>query len=340
MLRIFLIGFGHVGRALIQLLVQKNHLQLINDDGFAFTAITTRNHGNLYNPQGLNLESALNCYQQKGTFNVLCKDFTEASVDELLALGQFDVLVELSPLTLSDRANACTQRLEQALQMGKHVVTANKGPVAFHYLKLKQLAQKNHKQFLFESTVMDGSPVFSLFRNHFQYAKIKAFSGVLNSTTNFLLTEMEKGNNFELALQKARALGMVEADPQIDLQGWDAALKTAILCNVFFNEQIDPLTIQKDSFNLVSSNMISQAQKEHKRLKFIAHGFQEGGEIKAKVKLTAVGPDEPFYFVNGSSSLLKIDFLNLASFTLFEENPSIADTAFGVLLDLVEIAKR
>ncbi|MHB2149421.1 homoserine dehydrogenase [Calditrichota bacterium LG25] len=340
MIRLFLVGFGNVGRELARLLKDgSSPFKDFNTRHFSVTSIATRSHGCLSADEGIDVQKALNYILQKGRFDRGCDGFTNATTDELLQHADYDALVDLSALELKDFARSGAQRLERALRDGKHVVTANKGPIAFHYQKLKTLAQKQQRALLFESTVMDGTPIFNMYRAGLAGAMVKQFSGILNSTTNFLLGELESGVELPAALDKARHLGMVEADANHDLQGWDAALKSAILCNVFFDTQIDPFQIPRDSFERITPEDVQNAKKAGKRLKFVAGGSKENGQIKAWVKLQVLKADHPFFTVDASSSILQIELKNLAALTILQRHPTITDTAYGVISDLLQILK-
>ena len=337
MLRLLLIGFGNVGQELVRLLfADKVIFKGFNPENFILNGITTRNHGSLFDAHGLKGREVLQYFEQKRQFKADCPGFTNRSAEELLVESDYDVLVELSSLDLENKAYSTTQRIEQALRLGKHVVTANKGPLAFHYQKLKKLAAEQNRQLLFESTVMDATPIFTLFRNSLKGTEVVEFSGILNSTTNLLLSEMEKGLSPEQALDQARKLGVVEADADHDLQGWDAALKTAILCNVFFDTQMDPFSIPRDSFDRISTENIKLALHAKKRWKFIVHGARESAEVG----LEQVTTDHPFFNIQGTSNILQIQAKNLANLMIVQDKPTITDTAHEIINDLLEILQK
>jgi len=341
MLRLFLVGFGNVAREVVRLLCSDREIfKDFNRQNFVLTAITTRNHGSLFSGSGLNGAEALDYFRKQGRFDARCAFFNPLESETLLRQAEYDVLVDLSTLELQKRASQTTQRLEWALQNQRHVVTANKGPIAFHYRKLKKLALKNQRQLLFESTVMDGTPLFNLYKNSLHGAKVVAFSGIVNSTTNFLLTQMEKGQGLAHALTAARKAGMVEANAEHDLQGWDAALKTAILCNVFFDAQVDPLQIGRDSFDLVTAAKIAMAKKQGKRWKFVVSARKQAAKIEAKVALQLLNVNHPFFNISESSSVLQLELENLATMRIVQHRPTITDTAYGVIADLLEVLKQ
>lgn len=337
MLRLLIIGFGNVGRELVRLLSAKQEVfKGFNSSNFRIAGIVTRRHGSLFDSNGLDAGEVLQNFKNIGRFAANLPAFTNRPVEELIAESDYNVLVELSSLEFQNQALNTTRRIELALQRGKHVVTANKGPIAFHYQKLKRLAREQNRQLLFESTVMDGTPVFNLFKNSLKGAEIIQFSGILNSTTNFLLSEMEKDSSFEQALDEAKQLGIVEADAEHDLQSWDAALKGAILCNVFFDTQVDVLRIRRDTFEQISPGKIKLALQANKRWKFLVRGTSENVEVR----LEPVTADHPFFNIQSTSNVLHLQLKNLADLTIMQHEPTITDTAYGVINDLLEILQK
>ncbi len=332
-----MIGFGNVGQELVRLLfADKVIFKGFNPQNFSLIGIATRHHGSLFDPRGLNGKEVLQYFKMNRQFKADCPAFTRQTTEELLAGSDYDVLVELSSLDLKNKAHSTMQRIELALRLGKHVVTANKAPIAFHYQRLKKIASEQNRQLLFESTVMDGAPVFNLYRNSLKGAEVVEFSGILNSTTNLLLSEMEKGRSMEQALDNARKLGIVEADAEHDLQGWDAALKTAILCNVFFDTQMDPFSIPRDSFDRISTENIKSALHANKRWKFIVRGTGKSAEVR----LELVTADHPFFNIQGTSNILQIQAKNLANLMIIQDKPTITDTAYGVINDFLQILQE
>ncbi len=340
MQRLLLIGFGNVAQELVRILDDHTLFPHFNPQQFVVTGIATRTRGNVYNPEGLILKRLLPLFNEQNRFAESLPEYFPGSAQALVGEAEYDVLIELSTLNLSEKSQSAIGYIRTALERKKHVVTANKGPLVFAYQQLKSLAEQNRRAFLFESTVMDGTPVFNLKRYALRSVEITGFQGVLNSTTNFLLAQMEKGLNVEEALAKARALKIVEADPRNDLDGWDAAVKTAALCNVFFNQSIDLQSIERDTFDLVNPQTVIEDARQNKRWKFICSASRENGTVKARVRLQRLDQKHPFFAVSGTSSVLRIEARGLAPLTIVQENPTITDTAFGVINDLLQILEN
>ncbi len=177
---------------------------------------------------------------------------------------------------------------------GKHVVTANKGPAAFAYHELQALARQNGAVFLHESTVMDGTPLFSLAKNGLKGCTIMAVSGVLNSTTNFATSRMEQGESLEEAVKVAQREGFAEADPRHDLEGWDASAKIAVLANALMGASLTPLDVERQGITHVSVADAQRAAKSGKQLKLICRAWNDGGKIRARVALEEIERGHPF----------------------------------------------
>jgi homoserine dehydrogenase len=216
-------------------------------------------------------------------------------------------------------------------------VTANKGPAAFAYNELRSLAEKNGVSFLHESTVMDGTPVFNLARNGLKGCTITGVSGVLNSTTNFVLSRMEKGESIEEAVKVAQKEGFAEADPRNDLEGWDAAAKISVLANALMGAAITPLDVDRQGIMHVTVADAQQAVNAGKNLKLICSARRNGESVQASVRLEEIERGHPFAPIRESGSILMIETDLLAPFIIAETDPTLYDTAYGVINDLMSL---
>jgi homoserine dehydrogenase len=226
-----LLGFGNVGRALARLLQRKEaELQSRYDITFRVTGIATGRHGAAVNPAGLDYIHAASLAEAGESLAALSKT-PISSNSEFLRACAADVMFENTPVNHATGQPAI-DHLHLALELGMHAITANKGPVVHAYRELSEFAKTRHKRFYFESTVMDGAPIFSLFRSSLPAAQLLGFRGILNSTTNLILGRMESGESFEDAVKYAQSVGLAETDPAADVDGWDASIKVAALINV------------------------------------------------------------------------------------------------------------
>ena len=172
-----------------------------------------------------------------------------------------------------------------ALEGQAHVVTANKGPAAFAYHELEALAESVDRVFFFEGAVMDGVPVFNLVRETMPAIAIEGFRGVINTTCNFILSELERGAEFERALADMQARGIAEADPTLDVDGWDAAAKTAALVNVLMGSVITPHHVARTGIRDVTGlPTCARRVGRNKRIRLVASASRQGGKVKARVE--------------------------------------------------------
>ena len=226
--RLALLGFGNVGKALSQLLLQKeDELREVYDITFSVCGVATGRHGMAIDPNGLDLPALLDS-GDVASFNRVTPP---TNVIDFIHQCGADILFENTPVNY-ESGQPAVEYITTGLSQGMHVITANKGPVVHAYQDLTALGKERKRRFFFESTVMDGAPIFSLFRETLPTAKLHSLRGVLNSTTNMILTRMEQGEEFDQAVSYCQKIGIAETDPSGDVDGWDAAVKVAALVTV------------------------------------------------------------------------------------------------------------
>jgi len=274
-----------------------------------------------------------------GRFSLENPDFSELNSIEAVQQLDYDVLIELTTLNLSDRAEPAITYVKTALERGKHCVTANKGPIAFAYQELASLAREHEARLLFESTVMDGAPVFNMARSALKGCRVVAVEGILNSTGNYVLTQIEQGASIEEAIREAQEGGFAEADPSHDLEGWDAASKVTILARVLMGAEITPTEVSRSGFSALNLDEIGQAAEAGTRIKMVARARKELGEVVAEVGPKRFPIDHPFATVEGTGNILRIETDLMCPLTLWQESPGVEDTAYGVLNDLMELGE-
>lgn len=334
---ICLVGFGNVGQAFVRLLLKKR-LQLAKDYQLQFivTAVTTGHHGIAIQTGGLELEKLLEFSQKRINLDELNHSSLPQSLDEILKISQAQIMLENTPVNYRNGQPAINHILT-ALGLGMHVITANKGPVLHGYKRLRNLASQKGVHFLFESTVMDGAPIFSLFRKTLPAIELNGFEGILNSCTNLLLERMEAGDKFEQAVEYARSIGITETDPSGDIDGWDAAIKTALLANILMNAELRLEDIDRTGIREISPIDIQSAKKAGERWKLICCAQRDGDKITAQVQPRRVDPYSPFFSVTGTSSFILFKTDCLPGLGILESNPGPETTAYGLLSDLLTI---
>ena len=215
-------------------------------------------------------------------------------------------------------------------------VTGYKGPVVHAYRELRDLATAKGKRFLFEAAVMGGAPIFSLFREALPAANLKRFRGILNSTTNLILTEMEAGLSFEQAVKKAQDLGIAETDPSADVDGWDAAVKVSALATVLMDAPLKPQDVQREGIRGLTQEMVQAARRAGRPFKLVCQAARgDDGRVMASVRPEQVPSGDPLAPVNGASSIVTFEMDTIYGLTLGEQNPDAITTAYGPLADFI-----
>ncbi|MBQ1959846.1 MAG: homoserine dehydrogenase [Firmicutes bacterium] len=339
-LKLALLGFGNAGRAFGRLLMNKHdEIKKEYDTDVKVVAIATGSRGNLYNPEGLDVSAAIDDIENEGKF-AAGRGLTDMSTIELVEKADYDVICEMTPLNIFTGQPA-TDHIRGAFARGKHAITANKGPVAWHFSALKKQAEEAGVCFFYETTVMDGTPVFNLVEHTLKMAKVTEVSGILNSTTNFILEEMEKGCEYEDIMERGRALGFVEADPAMDIEGYDAAAKITALLNVLMDAGITPDMVDRKGIEDITYEDIEKARAEGKIIKLVCKGTRdEEGKVHASVQPTLVDRTDLLATVNSTTSIVSITTDLMKKVTVVEHDPEIEQTAYGVFGDLLRVLDK
>ena len=333
-LKLCFMGLGSVGRELIKLIDRKREdVQSQYDLSFRVVGIATGKHGILIDPTGID-----HAYALGGQWADRAWPSTEENRLKLIRECGADALVEMSPINRATGRPALDY-LELALNLGLHAITANKGPVVHGYRRLSTLAKQQGKAFLFESTVMDGFPLLNLYRECLPATRVTGFRGVLNSTTNLILTLMEEGKTFDEAVQHAQDIGIAETDPSNDIDGWDSAVKACVLSNVLMGADIRPPDVDRTGIRAIAPEMIRAAQQARRKWRLLCSAEWVEGQLKAKVAPEEVPANDSLFRLYGTTSAIQIKTDTLNQLTLLETAPTPAQTAFGVLADLISAAR-
>jgi homoserine dehydrogenase len=294
------------------------------------TGVASRRIGWLADPDGLNPISAIGNHFPSVAHPA-------HNVREWLERCKADVLFETSSLNVQSGQPAI-DHIVAALEAGAHAITANKGPIVHDYQRLTALAREKGRQFLFESAVMDGAPIFSLFPLGLPAAELRGFSGVLNSTTNVVLTEIEKGRSLDEAVKRAQAMGIAETDPSHDLDGWDAAVKVAAIVNVLMSVPLRVEQVHRAGIRELSEEKIRSVRSAGMRYKLVCRAERRGDGVDARVGPELLLMTDAMAGLEGSSSAVRFD-LDVLGFSLVEHNPGIEATGYGLLADFIRAAK-
>ncbi|MGB8253123.1 MAG: homoserine dehydrogenase [Anaerolineaceae bacterium] len=338
--RLVLVGFGNVGKAFVNLLINKQgELADKYMVGFVITGIATNRHGFAIDPDGIPPDKIVSIASNGANYSVLSKGTPPQNTIEFINACPGDVLLENTPV-YHQTGQPAIDHLKLGLERGMHAITANKGPVVHGFSSLNMLAKEKGKLFRFESAVMDGAPIFSLHAACLPASRLIGFHGILNSCTNLLLTRMETGESFDDAVRYAQSIGITETDPSADIDGWDATIKVAALATVLMEHPLKPQDINRQGIRGITPALIRSAGSEGKRWKLVCSARKTKESVVAHVKPEKVGTDTPLYSVNGTSSYIQFELDTLPGLGILESNPGPETTAYGLLTDLINIIKE
>lgn len=329
-----LLGFGNVNRTLVRLLHEREQeLRVRHGITWRITGVATRRLGWIASLRGL--DPLLLTGGSAPRWDLLPHvSPPHGNVRDWLHDADADVLFEATSLNTKNGQPAI-DHLRAALEAGAHAITANKGPIVYGYDELNQLAKAKGRRFLFESTVMDGVPIFSLFRDNLPTVQVYGFRGILNSTTNFILTSMEEGLSFEQALKKAQAVGVAETDPSDDIDGWDAAVKAAALARVVMGVHLKLEDIERQGIRNLSTQTVQEARIAGAPYKLVCRVSLSDGGVKASIRPERVQLNDPLAHVAGTSSIVYFETDMFPGLAITEENPGLEATAYGMLADFI-----
>ena len=336
---ICMVGFGNVGQAFVNLLSKKSP-SLTSQYGLSFkvTGIATASHGRAIDHQGLDLGKAIGLFREGKPLDRLSTTKSAMDIFEFIRTCRADILLENTPVN-HHTGQPAIDHLRCALESGMHAITANKGPVVHGYEELSTLAQEKGKRFLFESAVMDGAPIFSLFREPLPVIGLRGFHGILNSCTNFILGLLENGRTLGEAILEGQKIGITETDPSADVDGWDAAIKVAALCTVLMNRPLKPQEVDRTGIRGINHKMIKDARKNNERWKLVCRAGTKGSTFFATVKPERVSSESVLFAINGTSSYVEFETDVLPGLGIVESNPGPDTTAYGLLSDIVNAVK-
>lgn len=344
--KLALIGFGTVGQGLCEILLQKKDM-LRKDYGFKWevVAVCDINKGSLFNPKGLDVQVLLDLAGK----NKSLEDYPAFAGEKNLKMGwdalktikksNADIICEMSYTDIKT-AQPATDHCKAALKNAKHVVTCNKGPAALYYNDLIRMAKKNKVLFKIEGTVMSGTPVLNLAQNELAGNQITAISGILNGTTNYILTKMEEGQPYEEVLKEAQRLGYAEADPTADVEGFDALAKVTILANVLMQANLKPGDIPCKGISKITLKDIEKARNAGKRWKLIGQIKRDKDGVKASVAPMMMELSHPLAGVSGATNALTFTTDLMGDVTIIGAGAGRRETGFSILSDILAIQKQ
>jgi len=340
--KIGLIGCGTVGQGLLEILDRKSeHLRDAYDFEARLVAVSDKLKGSLLVPEGIDIRKLLGLLAEGKPISAYedpKKPKYEVSDPlDMIEKTDADIIAELSYTDIKTGEPA-TGYIRKALRTGKHVVTSNKGPAALHYRDLADLARKNGLQFRIEGTVMSGTPVFHLCESGLAGNDIREVKGILNGTTNFILSKMEQdGMEYSDALALAQKLGYAEADPTADVEGFDALAKIVILSNVLLGGNVQTSEVQRTGISGISKIDVAAAKAAGFRYKLIARTVKRDGKIEASVSPQKLPLSDPLAGVMGAQNALTFDTDLMGKITIQGAGAGKIETGYSILSDMLAI---
>lgn len=325
--RICFLGFGNVGRALARLLVSKSaELRERYGIEWEITGVATRRIGWRASEDAIDVARLLS-----GTEDTRA----EPGIDEWLAVAKPDVVFETTSLN-PETGQPAIDYLRKSLQAGAHAITANKAPIVYAFDELNELAIAQGKRFLFEATVLDSAPVFSLFRETLPAVKVRGLSGAFNSTTNVIIETMEAGRSFDEGVKTAQELGVAETDPSHDVDGWDSIMKVCAISRVILRVHLLPSNVRREGIRGLDPATLQAARAEGKPYKLLTRAtVNADGSVTASVRPEQVAASDPLGGVRGTSLAIHFELDTMPGLTIVSHRPNLQSTAYGLLADFV-----
>lgn len=332
-----MLGYGVAGKAFARILNQ-THDDIMAKTGYdvKVVAITTGSRGTLYDMHGLELAEATRQLEEEGHFDKNNPAYSQMTSMEVVEKVDYDAILELTPLNIKTGLPAA-DHIRGALNRGKHAVSANKGPLAWYYRELRDLAKEKGVCFFYETTVMAGTPVFNMADNCLQYCKIDKVEGIFNATTNYILKEMGKGVPYDQILTAGREQGFMEADTSMDTDGWDATAKLTVLLNVLMDAGITPDMIDRTGIADVTLEDIAAAKSRGNVIKLMCRGtVDQCGNVVGKVAPEEI-PENDVFADENLVAVVSLYTDLMGKLTMLQYGLETTQTGYGVFIDLMRI---
>jgi len=325
--RICFLGFGNVGRALARLFVSKS-TELRDKYGIEWevVGVATRRMGWRASENAIDVARLLDGSDETASVQ---------GIDEWLARAKPDVVFETTSLN-PETGQPAIEYLRKSLQAGAHTITANKAPLVYAYDELNELAIAQGRRFMFEATVLDSAPVFSLFRETLPAVKVRGFSGAFNSTTNVIIETMEAGRSFDEGVKTAQELGVAETDPSHDVDGWDSIMKVCAMARVILKVPLLPSNVRREGIRGLDPATLQAARAEGRPYKLVSRVIVNAdGSVTASVRPEQVAASDPLGGVRGTSLAIHFELDVMPGLTIMSHRPNLQSTAYGLLADFV-----
>lgn len=325
--RICFLGFGNVGRALARLFVSKSiELRDKYEIEWEVVGVATRRMGWRASENAIDVARLLDGSDETQRVQ---------GIDEWLARAKPDVVFETTSLN-PETGQPAIEYLRKSLQAGAHTITANKAPLVYAYDELNELAIAQGRRFMFEATVLDSAPVFSLFRETLPAVRVRGFSGAFNSTTNVIIETMEAGRSFDEGVKTAQELGVAETDPSHDVDGWDSIMKVCAMARVILRVPLLPSNVRREGIRGLDPATLQAARAEGRPYKLVSRVVVNAdGSVTASVRPEQVAASDPLGGVRGTSLAIHFELDVMPGLTIMSHRPNLQSTAYGLLADFI-----
>ena len=330
-MRLIIVGFGVVGQSFAKLILSRA-ADLYSTYGVNPRVVAcVDKKGAVVCPSGIDLQKLLDIKKIKGTVVDYRSEGSKSLDYDIVEQTDSDVLLELTSTNLQDGEPGISNIIS-AMRSGKHVITANKGPLALAFPSLLELANYNDVMLRFSGTVGGGTPILEFAKRCLKGDRILSFKGILNGTTNYILTRMEEGLSFKNALKDAKEKGIAEANPELDIEGYDAAAKVSIIANWVMGMKKTIHDVESTGIAEVTLERIGEARKRNNSLKLV--GMTENKKlIVGPVEVSKLDP----ICVNGTLNAVTFSSEHSGQQTIIGRGAGGMETASAILRDLIEI---
>jgi homoserine dehydrogenase len=330
-------GMGNVGRRLLELIQSQREIIANRFDIDLIIAGICDSSGAVLNINGIKIPQALAAKENKKGICTLPSGVAEMKSAEFMQSVKADLLVELTPTNLKD-GEPGLGAIRMALSIGMHVVCANKGPLVLAYSELADSAKSKNLKLLYSATVTGGLPTLNIGMRDLCATTINRVEGVLNGTTNYILTKMAQGQSYSDALKQAQEIGMAETDPSLDVDGWDAACKLVIIANAVLQRPTTLADIIVQGISGITMAQLEEAASQNQVIKLIAVGEKQNNDYQFNVKPTSLPRSHRLSQINsGMMGVIYRTDINGEIFLCIDESDPYP-TAAAVLRDIVHIA--
>jgi homoserine dehydrogenase len=334
--KLALIGFGNVGQSVAEILAQREGHT--DSPVFRIVAVCDATKGSLYEPGGLDPRELIKAVNEGNLETIPAQAYGWDAL-QTIRESNADVVVEMTYTDLKTGQPAISH-VEAALKQKKHVVMTNKGPVALNYHRLQSLAAANGVKIGMEGTVMSGTPTLMLGRKGLRDARISRIQGIINGTTNYILSCMAEGADYSMSLREAQKMGYAESDPTGDVEGYDAVAKIVIMANMLMDTDLAMSDVEREGITGLTAQDIASAKAAGECWKLIGKLEKDGAYVKASVKPTRLPLSHPLASVGGCTNAVTFTTEYLGEVTLIGPGAGRLPSGYAVLLDLLDIYRN